>query len=935
MASSLLQFVAQVPRCYQYTRLAAVLSIFMEGGHEQVVVLDEHERPVGVLSLVKLMPYLVSSTALNEQNANPEVKEKAGNSPTLALLRERLALQEPIINFSSSLLESVVALPSSITIEQLWHSLQPSADDRSQHYYWVLTDADQKYLGLLDSSQVLKYLAAGSTPASPQLPRPDWQLQTGSWGANAGQGWMSSTLEPLLDLLELLPVSLMLQTSTGRMLSQNQTWRTQVAELQNPGWISQTVAAFLESPGLASTHGESGLPSDVRRAEAWPLNPDQGEAIAPSVCQLGSDGNTCICTCVMKDGQRRVWQFVKMPLDQVMASLNQGMAAHRSKPQSSPLCIDNFHLANLETAMSCALASSNRTARSGVPAPQPETLWLILAQDLTSQQQLTKELAARNADLRQLNQLKDEFLACLGHELKNPLTSLLGLSKLLKDERLGELNQRQSRYAHLMYQSGRHLMSLLNNILELAHIETGQLELKPAWVPLKAVCQRALKQAHQSLQPLKTSPDLPSSELPDDVSARFTASIEPGLDRIWADELRLCQVLSSLLSNALKFTPSGDALGLTVKSWDNWIAFTVWDKGIGIAADKQYLIFQKFQQIEHSLADQFDGTGLGLVLAQHLARLHGGEITFTSREGVGSEFTLLMPARSTQTPLASGLESLAAKALSLSRPNRLILVVQVNPRVIDALVEPLTDLGYRVAIARSGTEAIEKVRRLQPGAVLLDPAIPLLSGWDVLTLLKSDTETQHIPTIMTAAPALRAQAYRAQVDGFLNLPIDGDALQKTLARVVKASEMPPAESPTLSGLTVLHLGTIAGQSSASPTEPNALAAELNRLLHTYQCRVLEVEDLDQAEMLARVWQPDVILLDPSIPDPASFLAPLSSQLALASLPLVTLTREATQVANQIPDALVFPYLAPLETQSYPTIESSALLQVIQVAAGIT
>ncbi|WP_051030523.1 ATP-binding protein [Halothece sp. PCC 7418] len=262
-------------------------------------------------------------------------------------------------------------------------------------------------------------------------------------------------------------------------------------------------------------------------------------------------------------------------------------------------------------------------------------LWVVIATDITEQRQLCKELAAKNADLVQLNRLKDEFLACITHELKSPLTAIVGLSNLMGEKSIGDLNQRQQRYVNQIHQSGRQLMNLVNDLLDLARLETGQLQIHPEVVNLKQVCDRAYEEAHQQ------TPDSP---------AEFTQHIEEGLETIIADELRLRQMLVHLLSNGRKFTAEKGEMGLEVSQWEGWIAFTVWDTGIGIPESSQHLIFQKFQQLEDPMTRQFSGTGLGLVLTQRLAHAHGGDVSFISEEGKGSQFTLLLPPTPPQNP---------------------------------------------------------------------------------------------------------------------------------------------------------------------------------------------------------------------------------------------------------------------------------------------
>jgi signal transduction histidine kinase len=239
----------------------------------------------------------------------------------------------------------------------------------------------------------------------------------------------------------------------------------------------------------------------------------------------------------------RLWQFVTIPLRQNSTNVE----------EKSIRVSEWEHLQHYNTTTPLHSLSPD--------------LSLVMATDVTEQHIFAKELAAKNADLVQLNRMKDEFLACISHELKTPLTSVLGLASLLKDQLIGQLNERQARYARLIHQSGRQLMTVVNDILDLTRMETGQLELTPEPVHIPTVCDRAITQARQlqpGKEPLET--DLQQEEI------SFTLSIEPELETMVADELRLRQMLSHLLSNALKFTESGGAIGLKVACWEGWIA---------------------------------------------------------------------------------------------------------------------------------------------------------------------------------------------------------------------------------------------------------------------------------------------------------------------------------------------------------------------------
>ncbi len=285
---------------------------------------------------------------------------------------------------------------------------------------------------------------------------------------------------------------------------------------------------------------------------------------------------------------------------------------------------------------------------------------------------------------------------------------------------------------------------------------------------------------------------------------------------------------------------------MKVNVWEGWIAFTVWDTGIGIPADKQHLIFQKFQQLESPLTRRFQGTGLGLVLTQRLARLHGGDVSFISSENQGSQFTLLLPPNppgnsSEEFPAPTSAESELLKPpyqtpISNSR-SRLVLIVEAVPKYIEDLTNVLSGLGYQVIVARSGTEALEKARRFSPEAIFLNPLLPLLSGWDVLTLLKSDPDTRSIPAIVTATRGEKERASVNRAEGFLSLPVEEPALRRLLADLIGHSNASTAK--VRSSLTVLWL---------SPQNSSSQGSAL--LLNPNYCRVLEADDLGQAELVA-------------------------------------------------------------------------------------
>jgi signal transduction histidine kinase/CheY-like chemotaxis protein len=938
---SLKEFAQAIPVCELTAGLAVVRELFCTSGCDTIVVVSQQQRPLGVINLRQILPYL------SQTSENLSLTIQAGK-------REQPFQLAQII-------EPLVILPAQLQLSDFWAYLQQlkapnhqKFNDFTLNQHWVLVDEQEKLVGLLDSWQILNFCASNFQETNKTV------TQTNS---------QNFQLAPLLQLLEQIPLPLSLQTATGEILAQNLAWQTQIdtdANDSKPNAHSQD--------SLLNSLNSSVVESEFSRS-AHNLKAISQEALFPDLTELQFSklplhhtrqeelGEKRLNVCNRTNLPLTIANTTDVPFQNSKREANQQHCALDTPPKLTEVSQRRVMLSTLLALESEDEAAASEKSRQN---PQPKSFsfikipllpsrskldqtWghsinasasnntadilLVLAQDTTEQEQVAKELTAKNADLVQLNRLKDEFLACISHELKTPLTAVLGLSSLLKDQTLGTLNERQTRYARLINHSGRQLMAVVNDILDLTRMETGQLELTLEPVQIQSVCDRAYSQAQQRPSEKNQQEDATTED--DEDQIHFNLEIEPGLELLVADELRLRQMLMHLLSNALKFTDPGGEIGLRVNRWEGWIAFTVWDTGIGIPAEKQHLIFQKFQQLEKPLTRRYEGTGLGLVLTQRLARLHGGDISFLSNVGAGSQFTLLLPPIPPQesqtddeTPVASSpAVPPNAKFTSLTpKHNRLVLIVETVPQYLEDLTQQLNNLAYRVVIARSGTEAIEKARSLQPCAVLLNPLLPQLSGWDVLTLLKSDAQTSHIPAIVTATQAEKQQAYHHQADGFLSLPVQEQALLQSLTSLGDR-ELAPKKC----NLTILHLSPMLDNSvPRSSLLSCELTAILNQQNPELNYRILEADDLDQAGLLSKVWHPDVILLDcEQVADPFAYLAQFASYPNLTTLPLVTLDHQTTEAANQIAGLIVYPCLA-----SNQACKVEPLLEVLQVAAGM-
>lgn len=242
----------------------------------------------------------------------------------------------------------------------------------------------------------------------------------------------------------------------------------------------------------------------------------------------------------------------------------------------------------------------------------------------------TAELSAANRQLEEANRLKDEFLAAVSHEFRTPMQAILGLTENLHQGLAGPLTERQERYLGLVLESGQHLLTLINDILNFARNQAGQAELDLALMPVARVCESSLRMVREQAERKQLHVDL---------------DLDPSLHLLHADERVIKQILVNFLSNAVKFTPEGRAIGLQVRgdAAAAQVRFTVWDTGIGIAPADYERIFQPFVQLDGALSRKYGGTGLGLALAQRLAQLHNGSISVESTPGEGSRFTLSIP----------------------------------------------------------------------------------------------------------------------------------------------------------------------------------------------------------------------------------------------------------------------------------------------------
>jgi signal transduction histidine kinase/CheY-like chemotaxis protein len=568
----------------------------------------------------------------------------------------------------------------------------------------------------------------------------------------------------------------------------------------------------------------------------------------------------------------------------------------------------------------------------------PATYWLVLATKLSSEQLDCSDY--QDGQSAPTDSFKHELLANISHELKSPLTGIVGLSSLLKAQKLGELNQRQVRYVELIYSSGQKLMSIVSDLLELTNLTTGKLKLNPEQVELKPLCQQVYLQA---LTKLKTT--VKTEEVLIHSNRNFQLTIEPGLEIAIVDKSRLSSILSHLLLEVLKFSHPQGEFGIRINSLTGWMAITVWNHNQSISESEKRSPKESSFQSESSIPPPQLETGWGLILAKKLAKAHGGDISLISKAG-SCEFTLLLPKTNSQDQESGFMKSDSVPSLdsgvsvtsAKNSENRLVLIVETTFNSINNLTFQLKELGYHPIVARTNIEALNKARQLKPGYILLNPILPDLAAKDLLILLKSDSRTHNIPVFILTNHQEQAQSQSLyqEVEGFVCMPID----QAVLARIFPAIERLPLT--TQRNLTILCLypePEVISQSMAQGT--NGLDFNLknwaerdwtnkSEVSNNYHHRIIEADGLEQAHMLARIWQLDVMVLDGHlIVEPLAYLRSLHKSEYLSTLPLVTLDARTTEAANQIDGLNVYPCLLPAECRSI-----ADLMQVIQIAAGL-
>ena len=417
----------------------------------------------------------------------------------------------------------------------------------------------------------------------------------------------------------------------------------------------------------------------------------------------------------------------------------------------------------------------------------------FLANMLTSNQQL----AITNEELARATRLKDEFLANMSHELRTPLNAILGMSEALQEQVFGTINQEQKESLETIASSGKHLLELINDILDVAKIESGQVEIDCSQTSIDELCQSSLPFVKQQALRKRIHLEL---------------KIAPNLPELFIDERRIRQALINLLSNAIKFTPERGRVSLAVSLQQNpakitneimneimsEIRFAVTDTGIGISPENLQKLFQPFVQIDGALNRQNSGTGLGLALVKSIVEMHKGTVSVTSEMGVGSCFTIALPCENSSIPspiftnqLTNPSDPSPDNGIAEGLPT--LLLAEDNDGNKLTISRYLKTKGYQLLFAKDGQEAIDLARSMRPDLILMDIQMPNMDGLEAIKIIRGSNipELANIPIIALTALAMiddRERFIEAGANEYLPKPVKLNHLAMRIKQILAQTQ---------------------------------------------------------------------------------------------------------------------------------------------------
>ncbi|HEY3133516.1 MAG TPA: response regulator [Gemmatimonadaceae bacterium] len=512
------------------------------------------------------------------------------------------------------------------------------------------------------------------------------------------------------------------------------------------------------------------------------------------------------------------------------------------------------------------------------------------ARDVTELKLFEQRLQQKNAELEEASRMKSEFLANMSHELRTPLNAIIGFSEVLGDGLIGDLSDQQKKFIGDIFSSGKHLLSLINDILDLSKVEAGKMMLDLEPVQISSLVANSLSIIKEKAQArhITLTLDAPSE-----------------LGSIRADGRKVKQIVYNLLSNAVKFSKEGGEVTLRAASvpraqvgkligpwigrgfplanndFEEFLQISVTDSGIGISPEGQERLFKPFSQIDSSLARKFEGTGLGLAMIKLLAELHGGTLAVESAVGEGSRFTVWLPLRGQET--ATHEAKIVTPEVDVLPGDRIALVIEDDFKSADLIRVYLEAEGFKVLHALSAETALVFAEQHPISLITLDIMLPNMDGWEFLGRLKQIPALRHIPIVIVSIVADRNKGFALGAAAVLQKPISRQELCDSLTEL---DLIPLEPGGTLRVLVV----------DDDPGEMDLIEGFIDGLAGTF----LRAYGGREAIEMARRELPDLIVLDLLMPDVNGFdvVAALHDDPATGTIPIVVVTGDQVTAADR-------------------------------------